>query len=201
MTTFIDLLRHGETEHSNRYCGSTNHPLTPLGWTQMWSAIENKQNKLHQWQHIITSPLTRCADFAQALGQQYAIPVKQDARIQEVHFGDWENQTAAQLMETDSDALSRFWHNPLDNPPPNSEHLLDFQARVLSAWHAIQQQFSGQRILLVTHGGVIRIIICHILQHPIERLLELEVRHAEMKHVCIALEEHPPVKILSDSRI
>lgn len=201
MTTFIDLLRHGETEHSNRYCGSTNHPLTPLGWTQMWKAIENKQNKLPQWQHIITSPLTRCADFAQALGQQYAIPVKPDACIQEVHFGDWENQSAAQLMETDADALSRFWQNPLDNPPPNSEHLLDFQARVLSAWHAIQQQFSGQRILLVTHGGVIRIIICHILQHPIERLLELEVRHAEMKHVCIALEEYPPVKILSDSRI
>jgi alpha-ribazole phosphatase len=182
MTTFIDLLRHGETMNSHRYCGSTDYPLTQLGWTQMWRTIEKNPP---QWQQIITSPLIRCTDFAHMLGQHYLIPVIQDARIQEIHFGEWEDRSAAELMQTDADALSRFWHNPLSYPPPHGEYLLDFEARVLSAWHDIQQQYAGKKILLITHSGVIRVIMCHIQQHPLKRLLELEVSHAGIKHVSI----------------
>jgi len=195
MTTFIDLLRHGETENSQRYCGSTDHPLTPLGWTQMWNAVESKSP---QWQQIITSPLDRCAHFAQALGQRYAIPVTQDARIQEIHFGEWENQSAADLMQIDADALSRFWQNPIRYPPPDAEHLLDFEARVLSAWHDITQQFIHQKILLITHSGVIRTIICHIQQHPIERLLEFAIPHADMKQIRIESAQHPQATLISE---
>lgn len=196
MTTFIDLLRHGETENSQRFCGSTNHLLTPLGWTQMWNAVESKSP---QWQQIITSPLDRCAHFAQALGQRYAIPVTQDARIQEIHFGEWENQSAADLMQIDADALSRFWQNPIRYPPPDAEHLLDFEARVLSAWYDITQQFIDQKILLITHSGVMRIIICHIQQHPIERLLEFTIPHADMKQIHIESTQHPQTTLISES--
>lgn len=182
MTTFIDLLRHGETENSQRYCGSTDYPLTQLGWAQMWHTVEENPSR---WQQIITSPLARCTDFAHVLGQRYLIPVTQDARVREIHFGEWEDRSAAELMQTDADALSRFWHNPLSYPPPHGEYLLDFEARVLSAWHDIRQQYSGKRILLITHSGVIRVIMCHIQQHPLERLLEFEVSHAGIKHVSI----------------
>lgn len=182
MTTCIDLLRHGETENNNRYCGSTDYPLTQLGWAQMWSAIEKAPI---QWQQIITSPLVRCAHFAHALEQRYSIPAAKDSRIQEIHFGEWEDRSAIELMQTNAEALSRFWQNPLSYPPPNGEYLLDFEARVLSAWYDVQQQFIGKRILLITHSGVIRVIICHIQQHPVERLLEFEVNHADIKHVSI----------------
>lgn len=195
MTTFIDLLRHGETENSHRYCGSTDYPLSPLGWIQMWNAIKKNSP---QWQQIITSPLTRCAKFAQALGRRYSVPVTQDARLQEIHFGDWEDQSAAELMQIDANAVSRFWQNPLTYPPPKAEHLLDFEARVLSAWYEIQQQFANKRTLLITHGGVIRVILCHIRQHPVERLLEFQINHADMQHVCIEQAEHPQATLASD---
>ena len=196
MTTFIDLLRHGETENSQRYCGSTNHPLTPLGWAQMWNSAD-KQSP--QWQQIITSPLDRCAHFAQALGQRYTIPVAQDERLQEIHFGEWENQSSADLMQIDTDALSRFWQNPVRFPPPDAEHLLDFEARVLSAWHDIIQQFNDRKILLITHSGVMRIIICHIQQHPIERLLEFAIPHAGMKQIRIESAPHSHATLISES--
>ncbi|SFE33914.1 alpha-ribazole phosphatase [Nitrosomonas sp. Nm166] len=196
MTTFIDLLRHGETENSHRYCGSTDYPLTPRGWAQMWHTVEMSP---FQWQQIITSPLIRCADFAQALGQRYCIPVTQDARLQEIHFGAWENQSAAELMQVHADAVSSFWQNPLIYPPPKAEHLLDFETRVLSAWYEIQRQFVDKRILLITHSGVIRVIICHIQQYPVERLLEFEVKHASMQHVCIEQAGHSQVRLVSDS--
>lgn len=195
MTTFIDLLRHGETENSHRYCGSTNYPLTSRGWAQMWHTVEKNP---YQWQQIITSPLIRCADFAQALGQRYSIPITQDARLREIHFGEWEDQSAAELMQTQPDALFRFWQNPLTCPPPKAEHLSDFEVRVLAAWYEIQHQFADKKILLITHGGVMRVIICHIQQHPVERLLEFKINHAGMKHVCIEQTECPRTTLISD---
>lgn len=195
MTTFIDLLRHGETENGNRYCGSTDYPLTQHGWIQLWNTIEKKPL---QWQQIITSPLKRCANFAHALGQRNSIPVMQDARIQEIHFGDWEDQSAAELMQASADDLSRFWHNPLSYPPPNAEHLLDFEVRVLSAWYEIQQRFAGKRVLLITHSGVIRVIVCHIQRHPLERLLEFEVSHAEIKQISIEHSEPAQATLISE---
>lgn len=195
MTTFIDLLRHGETENSHHYCGSTNYPLTRRGWAQMWDVIEKNPC---QWQQIITSPLNRCADFAQSLGQRFSISVTQDARLQEIHFGEWEDRSTAELMQTHADVLLRFWQNPLSCPPPKAEHLSDFEARVLAAWYETQQQFADKRILLITHGGVIRVIMCHIQQHPIERLLEFKVNHADMKHVCIEQAGCPRTTLSSD---
>ena len=182
MTTTVDLLRHGETEGHLRFCGSTDHPLTEQGWRQMWLTATREAAP---WRHIVTSPLHRCAAFAEALGRSHAIPVAHDIRLREIHFGAWENQSAAGLLQTQADALTRFWQNPVDFPPPQSEYLLDFQTRVLTAWNEITTRFTGQHILLVTHGGVIRIIRCHLQQHPLTRLLELNVRHAQLFRVRI----------------
>jgi alpha-ribazole phosphatase len=184
--TFIDLLRHGETEGGTRFRGSTNDSLTTLGWAQLRHATDKHIEK-HEttWDRIITSPLDRCADFAQFLGEKYAIPVTSDKRLQEMHFGEWEGRTVDELMETDMDALSQFWSDPIANTPPQAETLIDFEKRVLSGWRDITHQFLGERILLVTHGGVIRLLLGHILQRPLQRLLEIKAGHAVMHHIRI----------------
>lgn len=148
----------------------------------MWQAT---QQTTTPWQQIVTSPLIRCAAFAESLGKSQAIPVTCDARLREIHFGVWENQSAADLLQTQADALTQFWQNPLEFPPPQGEHLLDFQARVLAAWHEISIRLAGQHILLIAHGGVIRVIRCHLQQHPIERLLDFDVGHAHIFRVNI----------------
>ncbi len=180
--SYIDLLRHGETENSNRFNGSTDNPLTANGWTQMGTSVAEISI---QWHHIITSPLIRCAGFAQSIAERHAIPLTQDDRFKEIHFGDWEGRSSKELMQTDAIALSRFWRNPIQNPPPRAEHLLDFKTRVLSAWANINTQFADKNILLVTHSGVIRTLLCHIKQYPIDRLMEFEVEHGAMKRIQI----------------
>ncbi len=180
-TTCIDLLRHGETEGGARFRGSINDPLSELGWAQMWAAVESEAG----WDHIISSPLARCADFAHALAEQHSISVDLNERIKEMHFGAWEGRTAAQLMAIDPNALSRFWKNPLQHTPPQAEPLTAFEARVLSAWHNIVANHREEKILLISHGGVMRVILCHILQHPIQRLLEFEIGHAALRRVSI----------------
>ena len=174
----IHLLRHGETEGGPRYRGSTDDVLTPLGWEQMWAAVSE-----HCWDRVVTSPLVRCAAFAQALAERRGIPLEIDGRLREMHFGAWEGRSAAEIMAEDTDALTRFWQNPATNPPPGGEPLAEFQARVIKAWREIVRANSGQRVLLVSHGGPIRVVLCEIKQHPVERLMEIEVGHGALQCV------------------
>jgi len=145
------------------------------------------------WHAILSSPLSRCADFARALSQHLAIPLQLDARLAEMDFGGWEGRTAADLMALDAEGLGRFWADPLAHPPPGGESLQTFQDRVLSFWRGVlgqpppdqppaqdQGRDTRQRILVITHGGVIRVILCEVLGWPLARLLELDVGHASL---------------------
>lgn len=180
--TRIDLLRHGEAAGSPRFRGSTDDPLTGHGWAQMWTAVEKYGP---HWNRIIASPLTRCAAFARALGERFSIPFVLDSRIREMHFGAWEGRSAVELMATDAHTLARFWRDPVQHTPPGAEPLSCFEARVLHAWRDNISEYAGERILLITHGGVIRIILRHILHYPIGRMLQFEVGYAAMQRIRI----------------
>lgn len=173
--TVIHLLRHGEVEGGPCYRGSSDDPLSPCGWEQMWAAVGELD-----WDCIVASPLVRCAAFARSLAERRGIPLEIDARLREMHFGAWEGRTAAAIMAEDADALTRFWQDPAAYPPPDGEPLAAFRARVLQAWREITHASAGQRVLLVSHGGPIRVVLCEIKQHPVERLLEIEVAHAAL---------------------
>jgi len=184
--TIIDLLRHGETVGGSRFRGSIDDALTENGWSQMNAATaQEMKNHSQRWHRIISSPLQRCADFAHKLGQKHSLPVSLDSRFKEMHFGRWEGYTAAELMSTDEDALTQFWNDPVQNTPPEAEPLLKFEQRVLSAWVDLLRDYQGERILLVTHGGVMRVLLCHVQQRPIKQLLEIEVKHAALKQLRI----------------
>src|SRR5690606_33998812 len=92
----LDLLRHGETTHGGGFRGSLDDALTGQGWAQMRAATAGKG----PWDLLVSSPLARCAAFAAELGAQRQLPVVLEADLRELHFGDWEGRSAAELMET-----------------------------------------------------------------------------------------------------
>ncbi len=183
----LDLLRHGETLGGSRFRGRLDDPLTERGWEQMWAAVGPGEG-VREWDGIVTSPLARCADFARALSRRQDIPLSLDPRLAELDFGDWEGQTPADLMATDAEALGRFWADPVAHPPPSGEPLLAFQARVLTAWDELLRQDRDDRTLVISHGGVIRVILCQVLGYPLERLLELDVGHASLRGIRVPSE-------------
>ena len=86
MTLRVDLLRHGETELGGGLRGSIDDALTDLGWAQMRAAVVGQG----PWDRLVSSPLKRCARFAEELGAQLGVPVQLDKDLQELHFGAWE---------------------------------------------------------------------------------------------------------------
>jgi len=176
MTLRLDLLRHGETELGGGLRGSLDDALTETGWAQMRAAVIESG----PWDRIISSPLQRCARFAEELADKLALPLHLDADLQELHFGEWEGRSAAQLMETDADSLGLFWANPYTFTPPQAEPLTAFSARVLAAVERLHQAHAGQRVLLVSHGGVMRLLLAQARDLPREQLLQVEVGHGAL---------------------
>ena len=171
MTVQLDLLRHGETELGGGLRGSLDDALTAVGWEQMREAVKGRG----PWDRIVSSPLQRCALFARELSQQLALPVSFDKDLQELHFGEWEGCSPAALMETDAEALGLFWTDPYGFTPPQGEPVPEFSARVLSAVSRLQQQFAGERVLVVCHGGVIKLLLARARGVPREQLLQVPV--------------------------
>jgi len=171
MTVQLDLLRHGETELGGGLRGSLDDALTAVGWEQMREAVKGRG----PWDRIVSSPLQRCALFARELSQQLALPVSFDKDLQELHFGEWEGCSPAALMETDAEALGLFWTDPYGFTPPQGEPVPEFSARVLSAVSRLQQQYAGERVLVVCHGGVIKLLLARARGLPREQLLQVPV--------------------------
>ncbi len=178
-TTRIDLLRHGRTTSCGCYGGSHDAPLTPRGWKQMRSAIGQD----HPWKCIISSPLRRCIVFARELARRRGLPLEIENRLREYHFGAWEGKSAAELLAADPEGLARFWENPVRHPPPGGEDLLRFRERVLVTWHELLARYAGEHLLIVTHGGPIRVILGQARCLSFLEGLRLEIPHASLHRV------------------
>jgi alpha-ribazole phosphatase len=176
MTLRLDLLRHGETELGGGLRGSLDDALTEKGWAQMRAAVIEQG----PWDRLVSSPLQRCARFAEELGAQLGLPVALDRDLQELHFGAWEGQSAAALMETDAEALGLFWADPYSFTPPQGEPVVDFSTRVLAAVERLQATYAGERVLLISHGGVMRLLLAQARGLPREQLLNVEVGHGAL---------------------
>ncbi len=172
MHTTVDFLRHGAVQGGAYYRGSTDDPLSKLGWQQMHAAVAKKE-----WDLIVCSPLMRCLDFAQTLSQQSNTPLLIESDWQEIHFGDWEGKTAEQI---EPDELKLFYQDPMNNSPRNAEIFSAFLARINRAWQCLIEENPGKQVLVITHAGVIRALFPLLLNLPVNKLFNLQVEHASM---------------------
>lgn len=172
----IDLLRHGEVTGGDRFRGSQDDPLTPAGWRQMRDAVNGRS----EWDLIVTSPLLRCREFAAELAETVGVPCRIEPALREYHFGDWEGQTFADLHQRSPAALDAFFREPHRSTPPSGEPWAEFESRVLGAFRTLAKLDEYARVLVVTHGGVIRLLRCVLNGWPHTRMAEFSVPHASL---------------------
>lgn len=179
----IDLLRHGESELSHTLRGSLDDALTAKGWQQMLNSIDQSQTLPQQWEVVFSSPLQRCRMFAEHFVKERDIPLILDKNLQEMHFGDWEGQSIQQLYEQFPETLADFWQKPTQTTLPNAETMYQFHLRVSTAITDIQQQMQlngWQSALVVTHGGVIKLLKCMVLQQPLDDVLKMSAELGQL---------------------
>jgi alpha-ribazole phosphatase len=185
-TTIIDILRHGEPVGGSKYRGQLDDPLSEKGWQQMHDAVAGRS----EWQRIVSSDLCRCADFAQKLGVERDLEVELNPGFREVGFGEWEGKSAEELLMEDNHAISAFWNDPVRNTPPGGESLPDFQQRVITTWLEMLNRYAGEHLLLVGHAGMMRILLLHVLDLPLESFYRFDPRNAAIVRIRIDSGRH-----------
>lgn len=195
MNTVIDLIRHGEPVGGRMYRGGIDHPLTERGWAQMRNATAAPE----PWQHILSSPLARCREFAAELAQRLELPWEIDPRLREVGFGSWEGKTGAELRAADPEVLKRFYHDPVTERPAGAEPLDDFLDRVGQSVEALLETHAGRHLLLVCHAGVIRAAVAYTLGAPLAAMYRLDVSNAALTR--LQQTEERPLTVMFHNRI
>ena len=180
---YLDFLRHGETSLSHTLRGRTDDALTAKGWAQMRSTITQSEQTGQAWDVIYSSPLQRCRLFAEQWAEQKQLPLYIEPNLQEMDFGEWEAQLTERLYQLYPDELAQFWQTPLSFTPPQAESLLTFKSRVLESVETLTQQMhkqGWQRALIISHGGVIKLLKCQALKQNANDLLKMSAELAQL---------------------
>jgi alpha-ribazole phosphatase len=172
MTRFW-LIRHGELveEARNRCYGSLDFALSETGRGQMARAAEYLSKE--PMAAVYTSSLSRAIESSRIIAASRPTPIHMVPDLREINFGDLEGLTYDEIATRHPDIYRQWMNAPAEVPFPNGESLSEMRARVLHAFAAIQAETENQTVAVVTHGGVIRILIAWALQMPDNCLFRL----------------------------
>ena len=158
----VTLMRHGEVAgplHVLR--GKHDTPLAMAGWQQMRHAAGAANTP--PFSAIAASPLARCRAFAEKFAAECQLPLTLYGGLEEIDFGDWEELTPLEAQTATPELFARFQANPEGLAPPKGEAFTAFRQRVHAAFHACLAQHHSSHVLIVTHAGVMRVVLSEIL--------------------------------------
>lgn len=146
----VYLIRHTTPLVEKGICyGQSDIPLANSFEAEWKVILDNLPEKVD---FIFTSPLIRCIYLAQKLAQHYQVPLKKDGRLMEMHFGEWEMKAWNSINQQ---ALEKWMNNYVVEKCPSGESYTDLLFRVHDFIETLKK-LSYAKILIVTHGGVIK---------------------------------------------
>ena len=156
------LIRHPKPDVAKGLCyGQTDVPIVE-SWSHDAQAINTWLSKHYPdktWQ-FFHSPLVRTRLLAQTLHPQ-SVSVE---AIKEVDFGNWENRLWNDIPKSEIDEWMACLTN---NAPYHGESLTALLERVISWFEGIRQ--ADKDTVLVTHAGVIKVLVAHLCQWPLDQ--------------------------------
>ncbi|MFF1732837.1 histidine phosphatase family protein [Streptomyces sp. NPDC058247] len=201
MTTLV-LLRHGETpltpERRLSGSGGSDPGLSPVGHRQAQAAAEALAHR-GDIEAVVTSPMRRCQETADAVAARLGLSVQVDRDLREADFGDWEGLTFAEVRERYPDDLSAWLASP-DSPPSGAgETTQQVIHRVAAVRENLMAQYTGTTVLVVSHVVPLRTLIRLALQAPPHTLFRMEVAAASLSTVTYKNDDTATVQALNDT--
>lgn len=172
------ILRHPETTANaeERYVGRGDAPYTAAGEAQAHLLA----SEIVAWMpdRLFTSPLRRTREVAVEAARLLGVAPAEDTRLIELDFGDAEGMTFDEVRA----AGITFDFESVDAPvAPKGESRRDIFLR--SRDFAIEQELLGRRVAIVTHGGVLRSLLVHLLDLPMDAIWSFDIRPAQIAEI------------------
>ncbi|KAI3869060.1 hypothetical protein MKX03_005002 [Papaver bracteatum] len=165
----IVLVRHGETTWNNagRIQGSLESELNEAGWKQA-DAIAARLGKELKPVAIYSSDLKRAKNTAEMIAKACHIPeVIEVPDLKERHVGSLQGYYWSEIQEKEPEAyLAFFSSEKYLEIPGGGESFNQLCERSVSALEEIASKHKGERVIVVTHGGVLRAIYMTVTGKP-----------------------------------
>ncbi|MFF7975587.1 histidine phosphatase family protein [Streptomyces sp. NPDC007905] len=166
MSTSLLLARHGQTlwHAENRYAGVSDVGLTDTGRAQAealgrWAAA-------HPVDAIWTSPLSRAVVTAEPACRALGLTPHREGDLRECDFGVVEGRTLAEFEAEHPRAAQAFRDDPVAHPFPGAEDPRAALERGTAALRRIAAAHPGERVLVVAHNTLLRLVLCSLLHIP-----------------------------------
>ena len=168
------VARHGQTvwNAANRVCGITDVELTEKGIEQAQELAKLvSEAKVDM---ILTSPLVRAMDTGKIVSEYCNIPMMVDNRLIEQNYGIYEgvDRTNEEFLANKRNFAYRY---------PNGESMMQVAYRIYGLLEDIKKKYSGKDVLLISHGGVCRIIETYFNDMTNEEFFNYTLKNAQLK--------------------
>lgn len=166
----LHLFRHGQTDWNaeRRIQGQSESQLTELGIQQARELGQRISGIEFTRIYCSSSRRTRqTADHAFAHGK---FEVTYLDSLREIFMGPWEGQLYDEISGREPDSFRHFWHEPHLFKVSGAESFAELQQRAMTAIEGIRAQHQGERIALVSHGALIKSVLCQVAGRPLSEL-------------------------------
>jgi uncharacterized phosphatase len=178
--TRIYLLRHGETAwnaEGNRYCGRTDLSLSETGRQQARQAAQALASA--PLTAIYVSPLARSRETGEMIAAARDIPLRTDPRVVEIHFGEWEGLTSAEIARADPDSLSIWREDPaVVHAGRTGETGREVADRMQAFLHDIVADHPDAAVAVIGHSTASRLLLAANLGAPLANYRRLVLDNA-----------------------
>lgn len=200
-TTFL-LLRHGETDLTpqKRFSGTggSDPALSATGRGQAAAAAGHLAAR-GTVQALVSSPLRRCRETAEAVAGRLGLDVRVEDGLREADFGAWEGLTFAEVRERHPDDLGAWLRSTKAAPSGGGESFAEVSRRVAVARDKLLARYAGRTVLLVTHVTPVKTLVRLALGAPPESLYRMELSPAALSEVAYFADGLASVRLLNDT--
>ena len=173
----IHLIRHGETDWNKerRVQGQSESQLTELG-------IQQAQQLGRRIDHLDFDKIYCSSSLRTRQTAEHAFPdtnteIAYLDELREIFLGHWEGHLYEDLAKREPDSHRHFWEQPHLFDVEGAETFYQLQERAVGAVRKMLKQFVRRKVAIVSHGALIKSLLCHFQQRPMSELWALPKMH------------------------
>ncbi|MDM1553136.1 MULTISPECIES: histidine phosphatase family protein [Chryseobacterium] len=164
----IHLIRHTAVDNPENLC---------YGFAEMPLRKEHLQdfdslNLDQDFDLMVSSPAQRCC----LLAEHFKLNYSTDERLREMNFGNWELK---KWTEIPVEEINPWYKDFIHVKASGGENLLEMQSRVLNFWNELVIKKDVEKVLIIAHAGVIRLILQSVLQFPLENMFTIQIDYGK----------------------